>query len=65
VNEQGKQHYVFLVKGDRVERRDIKVGIASTSMYQVVSGLADGDLVAEPVEQTLRSGMKIRPLEAQ
>jgi HlyD family secretion protein len=65
VNEQGNQHYVFLLQGDHVERRDISVGIASTSMYQIVSGLADGDLVAEPVERTLRSGMKIRPLEAQ
>jgi HlyD family secretion protein len=65
VNEEGNQHYVFVVKGDRVERRDITVGIASSSMYQVVSGLSSGDLVAEPVEQTLRAGMKIRPLEAQ
>jgi HlyD family secretion protein len=65
VNEDGDQHYVFVVQGDRVERRDIAVGIASSSMYQVVSGLSSGDLVAEPVEQTLRPGMKIRPLEAQ
>lgn len=65
VNEEGNQHYVFLVQGDRVQRRNITVGIASSSMYQVVSGLASGDLVAEPVEQTLRDGMKIRPLEAQ
>lgn len=65
VNEQGSQHYVFLVQGDRVERRNITVGIASSSMYQVLSGLSSGDLVAEPVEQTLRDGAKIRPLEAQ
>ncbi|MGH9560922.1 MAG: efflux RND transporter periplasmic adaptor subunit, partial [Terracidiphilus sp.] len=65
VNEQGNQHYVFLVQGDRVEKRNITVGIASTAMYQVVSGLTSGDLVAEPVEQTLRNGTKIRPLEAQ
>jgi HlyD family secretion protein len=65
VNEQGDQHYVFVVEGGRVERRNITVGIASTSMYQVLSGLSSGDLVAEPVEQTLRSGAKIRPLEAQ
>ncbi len=65
VNEQGNQHYVFVVRGDRVERRNITVGIASSSMYQVVSGLSSGDVVAEPVEQTLRNGAKIRPLEAQ
>ncbi len=65
VNEQGDQHYVFVVQGDRVERRNITVGIASSSMYQVLSGLSSGDLVAEPVEQTLRNGAKIRPMEAQ
>lgn len=65
VNEQGNQHYVYLVQGDRVERRNITVGIASTSMYQVFSGLSAGDVVAEPVEQTLRNGTKIRLLEAQ
>lgn len=65
VNEDGTQHYVFLVQGDRVERRNITVGIASSSMYQVVAGLTDGDIVAEPVEQTLRTGMKIQALEAQ
>lgn len=64
VNEQGNNHYVFVVQGDRVERRFIKVGIASSSMYQVLSGLSSGDVVAEPVEQTLRNGAKIRPLEA-
>lgn len=65
VNEEANQHYVFLVQGDRVQRRDITVGIASSSMYQVVAGLASGDVVAEPVEHQLRPGMKIRPLEAQ
>jgi len=65
VNEEGTQHYVFLVQGDRVLRRNITVGIASSSMYQVVAGLSSGDTVAEPVEQTLRTGMKIRALEAE
>lgn len=65
VNEEGTQHYVFLVQGDRVLRRNITVGIASSTMYQVDAGLASGDIVAEPVGQTLRTGMKIRPMEAQ
>ena len=65
VNEQDGQHYVYLVRGDRVGRRDITVGIASSSMYQVLSGLSSGDVVAEPADQTLRNGAKIRALEAQ
>ncbi|MDE3170037.1 MAG: efflux RND transporter periplasmic adaptor subunit [Acidobacteriota bacterium] len=65
VNEQDGQHYVYLVRGDRVGVRNITVGIASSSMYQVLSGLASGDVVAEPADQTLRNGAKIRPLEAQ
>lgn len=64
VRESGGQHFVFVFMGQRVYRRDIAVGIASSSRYEVLQGLAAGDLVAEPVEQELRDREKIRPLEA-
>jgi HlyD family secretion protein len=63
VGEDGGQHYVFLVQGDRVQRRDITVGIANASNYEVLAGLTEGDRVALPRERRLRSGMKIRPTE--
>ena len=57
-------HYVFLFNGNKVRRRDISVGVASTSKYEMMSGLAAGDRVAEPVDQNLKNGMEVRPGEA-
>src|SRR6185437_5583910 len=57
-------HYVFVFNGNKVRRRNISVGIASTSKYEVMSGLMVGDRVAEPVDQNLKNGMEVRPGEA-
>ncbi len=64
VHEDGEQHYVFLLVGDKLRRRIISIGIGSASKYEVTSGLAVGDRVALQREQQLRDGMEIRPLEA-
>jgi len=64
VREDGGQYYVFVVSGNNLERRNITVGIASASMYEVISGLAEHDRVALPRDRVLRDGMEIRPTEA-
>jgi HlyD family secretion protein len=60
------QHYVFVFGDDKVKRRDISVGVASTSKYEVVSGLSSDDRVAEPEPggRQLRDGMEVRAQEA-
>jgi HlyD family secretion protein len=63
VREDKGAHYVFIFNGNKVRRRDISVGVASTSKYEVVSGLMVGDRVAEPVDQNLKNGMEVRPGE--
>ncbi len=40
------QHYVFVFDGEKVHRRDIAVGVASSDKYEVVSGLSLGDRIA-------------------
>lgn len=57
------QHYVFVFDGEKVHRRDIAVGVASATKYEVVSGLALGDKIALPVDIDLKDGMEIRPTE--
>ncbi|MGA2511848.1 MAG: efflux RND transporter periplasmic adaptor subunit, partial [Candidatus Acidiferrales bacterium] len=47
VREEKGQRYVFVFDGDKVRRRDISVGVASASKYEVLSGLTVGDRVAE------------------
>ena len=58
------QRYVWVFDGDRVRRRDITIGVASASKYEVLSGLAPDDRVAEPADEELKEGMQIRPGEA-
>ena len=60
------QHYVFVFTDDKVRRRDISVGVASTSKYEVVSGLSSNDRVAEPEPggKQLRDGMEVHAQEA-
>jgi HlyD family secretion protein len=65
VGEDGGQHYVFVVEGNTVQRRDITVGVANASNYEVLAGLTDGDRVALPRDRRLRNGMEIRPTEAE
>ena len=61
--EDGKR-FVFVVKsglGVRVlEKREIQVGIADSTHYEVVSGLDSKDLVALPSDVELQDGMRVK-----
>jgi HlyD family secretion protein len=63
LEDEGKR-YVFVFADDKVRRRDISVGVASASKYEIVSGLTTGDRVALPGEQVLHDGMEVRAEEA-
>jgi hypothetical protein len=41
-------------------KREIQVGIADTTSYEVMSGLQEGDLVALPGDVDLRDGMVVK-----
>jgi HlyD family secretion protein len=60
--DSGK-HFVFLFDGDKIHRREISVGVASATKYEVVAGLKDGERVALPGDQDLRDGMDVRAAE--
>jgi HlyD family secretion protein len=61
--ENGKR-FVFVVKnglGKKVlEKREIQVGIADSSHYEVVSGLTGKDLIALPGDVDLQDGMRVK-----
>jgi multidrug efflux pump subunit AcrA (membrane-fusion protein) len=42
-----------------LEKREIHVGIADATNYEVVSGLQEGELVALPGDVDLRDGMDV------
>lgn len=58
------QHFVFAYNDGEVHRREIKIGAASTSKYELISGLSLGDRVAIPGDVDLKDGMKVRVAEA-
>jgi HlyD family secretion protein len=54
--------YVLLLKGDTLERRAVKKGVASITQVQIVDGLSDNDAVARPGETPLKPGDKVTPV---
>jgi len=66
VEAEGTRRYVFVVKdgqlgvGKKVlERREIHVGIADATSYEVTSGLTESELIALPGDTDLRDGMRV------
>src|SRR5713226_755120 len=66
VEAQGGRRYVFVVKKNQLgvgksilEKREIHVGIADATRYEVVSGLQEGEMVALPGDVDLRDGMTV------
>jgi len=66
VEAEGGRRFVFVVKGNgmgvgqsMLEKREIHVGIADATNYEVVSGLQEGELVALPGDVDLRDGMAV------
>ena len=55
---------VQLVRGNRVETRTVKVGLAAGALVEVQDGLADGDLVVARAGTFLRDGDTVRPVPA-
>lgn len=64
VETTGGQSFVFVVKdgvGNAVlEKRQIQVGIADATNYEVVSGLTGTDVIALPGDTDFRDGMPVR-----
>ena len=60
----GAQHSVFLLDGGRVRKRTISVGMVTTTNYEVLGGLKEGDVVVLPGEMNLEDGMTVHATEA-
>jgi HlyD family secretion protein len=66
VEAEGGRRYVYVVKlrqlgvgRSTLEKREIHVGIADATSYEVVSGLEEGEWVALPGDVDLRDGMDV------
>ena len=60
INENGK-YYVFVVgKGNKVLKREVKVGLNDDSYYEITSGVSLGEKVITVADETLKDGQKIK-----
>jgi HlyD family secretion protein len=67
VATEGTRRFVYVVKDNelsvgqsKLEKRQIQVGIADATSYEVVSGLAETELVALPGDIELHDGMAVK-----
>lgn len=51
--------YVYVLKGDTIERRGVKKGVSSITQVQVLEGLSDGDAVALPADAPIKPGDRV------
>jgi len=61
LRRENNQTGVFLLQGNEVVWRPVKLGISSLVRAQVIEGLKDGDSVAMPTERPLKTGFKVEP----
>jgi HlyD family secretion protein len=67
VASEGGQRFVFVVKRNgfgvgksKLERREIHVGIADSTNYEVTSGLQENEMVALPGDTDLKDAMAVK-----
>lgn len=67
VESEGTKRFVYVVIGDdlgvgkhTLEKREIRVGIADSRSYEVVSGLGESDVIAVPGDIDLKDGMPVQ-----
>jgi HlyD family secretion protein len=64
VHTEGQQHFVFVVNDDMLHSQPVQLGISDPTVFEVVSGLNEGQRVALSGDITLRDGMTVHPVEA-
>ena len=67
VDAEGGRRFVFVVLRNAIgvgkatlQKREIRVGIADATNYEVISGLDESDMVALPGDVDLKDGMPVR-----
>ena len=59
VRGESNTRYVFVVEQNRLRRREVEVGISNATDYEILSGIAENDVVALPGAAEFREGMSV------
>lgn len=62
VRRENNETGVYLLENDTLRWQPVVTGAASVTEYEIRSGLKEGDTVALPSEQTLKSGLRVQPV---
>jgi len=67
VHEESGKYYVYELAGNRVQRREVKIGATNLTRTEITSGISDNALIALSAEsgQPLHDGMEVRQAKAQ
>jgi len=65
VEVAGARYYLYFVEGERLRRREIKVGISNDTQFEIVDGAMEGDAVALPGDVALQDGLVVQVDSAQ
>ena len=60
VASRGGRNVVFLLDGQRVSRREVRLGLGDDAKVEIASGLAAGDRVVVRGLETLTDGARVR-----
>jgi HlyD family secretion protein len=54
------RRYLYLVEGNRLRRREVRVGISNDTQFEIVDGVSEGQPVALPGDVLLQDGLAVR-----
>jgi RND family efflux transporter MFP subunit len=58
--EEEGVYSVYVLNGNRVEKREVKTGIRRKDIVEIISGLKEGESVATEKAYSLTDGMEVR-----
>jgi HlyD family secretion protein len=63
VRAEGNKRYVFVLDGNTLRRREVKLGMASAAKFEILEGLRESEHVAMPGEAELRDGLAVKAVK--
>jgi membrane fusion protein (multidrug efflux system) len=62
---EGATSFVYVVKDDKAQRRDVQLGQRRANLTEVVTGLQDGEMVVQRGTQNLRNGSAVKIIDSE
>lgn len=62
LRREGDVTGVFLLSGEKIVWRPLKLGVSSYTKAQVLEGLAEGDSITLPTDRAVKDGLKVKPI---